>query len=128
MHCINSNCESSMPDVLRKLMSSSALRFCSPINLICSCFLFWLKGRPMRNKQFTLSEEFERPICQGDIEEDSYRRGFRCIAGLDEVGRGPLAGPVVAAAVVLPRGFTHLEIKDSKLLTPEQRETLLPVI
>jgi ribonuclease HII len=97
-------------------------------HLICSWFLFWLKGKAMRNKQFTLSEEFERPICQGDIEEDSYRRGFRCIAGLDEVGRGPLAGPVVAAAVVLPRGFTHLEIKDSKLLTPEQRERLLPVI
>ena len=82
----------------------------------------------MRSKQFTLSEEFERPVCQGEIEEDSYRRGFRCVAGLDEVGRGPLAGPVVAAAVVLPRGFTHLDIKDSKLLTAEQREKLLPVI
>ncbi|MPZ78222.1 MAG: ribonuclease HII [Deltaproteobacteria bacterium] len=82
----------------------------------------------MRGKQFTLSEEFERPIPQGAIEEVSYLRGFRCIAGLDEVGRGPLAGPVVAAAVVLPRGFTHVDIKDSKLLTAEQREKLSPVI
>jgi ribonuclease HII len=47
---------------------------------------------------------------------------------LDEVGRGPLAGPVVAAAVVLPRGLFHGEIKDSKLLTAKQREQLAPVI
>lgn len=82
----------------------------------------------MIGKQFTLSDEFERPLPQGAIEETSYLRGFKCIAGLDEVGRGPLAGPVVAAAVVFPRGFTHPDIKDSKLLTAEQREKLLPTI
>jgi ribonuclease HII len=82
----------------------------------------------MGSKQFTLSEDFDQPIPQGAIERQSYSRGFKCIAGLDEVGRGPLAGPVVAAAVVLPRGFTHSEIKDSKLLTAEQREKLLPTI
>jgi ribonuclease HII len=62
------------------------------------------------------------------FEEESYARGFKTIAGVDEVGRGPLAGPVVAAAVVLPRGFTHPEIKDSKLLSPKQRERLAPLI
>jgi ribonuclease HII len=62
------------------------------------------------------------------FEEDSYRHGFKTIAGVDEVGRGPLAGPVVAAAVILPRGFTHPEIKDSKLLSPKQRERLAPLI
>jgi ribonuclease HII len=62
------------------------------------------------------------------FEEDGYRRGFKTIAGVDEVGRGPLAGPVVAAAVILPRGFTHPEIKDSKLLSPKQRERLAPLI
>jgi ribonuclease HII len=62
------------------------------------------------------------------FEEDSYRHGFKTIAGVDEVGRGPLAGPVVAAAVILPRGFTHPEIKDSKLLSPNQRERLAPLI
>ena len=82
----------------------------------------------MGSKQFTLSEDFDQPIPQGAIEGQSYSRGFKCIAGLDEAGRGPLAGPVVAAAVVLPRGFTHSEIKDSKLLTAEQREKLLPTI
>ena len=62
------------------------------------------------------------------IEQEVYAQGFHCIAGLDEVGRGPLAGPVVAAAVVFPRGFTHSGINDSKLLTPKQREKLMPII
>ncbi|MGH7811988.1 MAG: ribonuclease HII [Candidatus Binatia bacterium] len=62
------------------------------------------------------------------FEEDGYARGFKTIAGVDEVGRGPLAGPVVAAAIILPRGFTHPEIKDSKLLSPKQRARLAPLI
>lgn len=62
------------------------------------------------------------------LEEEGYARGFKCIAGLDEVGRGPWAGPVVAAAVILPRGLTHPEIKDSKLLTARKREALGPWI
>lgn len=82
----------------------------------------------MSSKQFILSEDFAQPLQQGAIERQSYVRGFKCIAGLDEVGRGPLAGPVVAAAVVLPRGFTHPDVKDSKLLTAEQRERLSPTI
>lgn len=82
----------------------------------------------MRRGQLPLSDEFSRPLEFVDIEEQGYSRGFNCIAGLDEVGRGPLAGPVVAAAVVLPRGFTHPEIKDSKLLTADRRETIAPVI
>jgi ribonuclease HII len=82
----------------------------------------------MRDNQMPLSEELTRPRLPGAIEEETYSRGFKCIAGLDEVGRGPLAGPVVAAAVILPRGFSHPDIKDSKLLTPSQRETLEPII
>ena len=42
-------------------------------------------------------------IAPRSFEEESYARGFKSIAGIDEVGRGPLAGPVVAAAVILPR-------------------------
>lgn len=64
----------------------------------------------------------------GGLEEEGYASGFARIAGLDEVGRGPLAGPVVAAAVVFPRGVSHSEIKDSKLLTPHKRERLAPWI
>ena len=52
----------------------------------------------------------------------AVRNGFRLIAGLDEAGRGPWAGPVVAAAVVLTRQRFHVRIDDSKRLTPRQRE------
>jgi ribonuclease HII len=82
----------------------------------------------MRGRQVPLPAEWTDPVPFGAIEEDGYSRGFTCIAGLDEVGRGPLAGPVVAAAVVLPRRFSHNGIKDSKLLTAKQRETVAPVI
>ena len=53
-----------------------------------------------------------------------YARGRSCVAGIDEAGRGPLAGPVVAAAVVLPRTFSHKVLDDSKKLTPRQRAGL----
>ncbi len=62
------------------------------------------------------------------FEADALMHGFNAVAGVDEVGRGPLAGPVVAAAVILPHGFTHPEIKDSKLLSAKQREKLAPII
>ncbi len=54
-----------------------------------------------------------------------WAKGFQWVAGLDEVGRGPLAGPVVAAAVILPSGERRIGIKglrDSKLMTAAQRE------
>lgn len=58
-------------------------------------------------------------------EERFYRRqGFSLIAGVDEAGRGPLAGPVVAAAVILPPETTICYLDDSKKLTPERREAL----
>ncbi|NVK32423.1 MAG: ribonuclease HII, partial [Gammaproteobacteria bacterium] len=50
------------------------------------------------------------------------------IVGLDEVGRGPLAGPVVAAAVVLPDQFDLPGLTDSKKLSAKKREALLPLI
>ena len=56
------------------------------------------------------------------------RRGFDAIAGVDEAGRGPLAGPVVAAAVILPSDYTNGEIRDSKKLTPRKRESLYTAI
>ena len=51
-------------------------------------------------------------------------RGCRHIAGIDEAGRGPLAGPVVAAAAILPEGFRHDALDDSKKLTERQRERI----
>jgi ribonuclease HII len=60
------------------------------------------------------------------IEEELLAaQGYRLIAGVDEVGRGALAGPVVAAAVILPPGLNEPwleEVRDSKLLSPERRE------
>jgi ribonuclease HII len=53
---------------------------------------------------------------------------YNLIAGVDEAGRGPLAGPVVAAAVILPRNFFHPEIDDSKKLAPAKRERLYGII
>lgn len=67
-------------------------------------------------------------LAMRGLEEEGYGQGFTCIAGLDEVGRGPWAGPVVAAAVALPRGLIHPDIKDSKLLTARKREALAPWI
>lgn len=51
-------------------------------------------------------------------------RGFERIAGIDEAGRGPLAGPVTAAAVILPRGFECPGLDDSKKISPAKRDEL----
>ena len=61
-------------------------------------------------------------------ERDLRAAGKRCIAGVDEVGRGPLAGPVVAACVVLPEDFDVLGVDDSKKLSEKKREQLYDVI
>lgn len=57
-----------------------------------------------------------------EFEEDARSKGHILIAGLDEAGRGPLAGPVVSAAVVLPEDFAYKGITDSKKLTPKKRD------
>ena len=53
---------------------------------------------------------------------------MRIIAGVDEVGRGPLAGPVVAAAVILPKDHTIEGLRDSKKISKKRRESLFPLI
>jgi ribonuclease HII len=63
-------------------------------------------------------------LCSLEHENSLRARGFSLIAGIDEAGRGPLAGPVVAAAVVLPSDYHHDVLRDSKQLTPLQRERL----
>ncbi len=55
-------------------------------------------------------------------EREAERCGYRCVAGVDEAGRGPLAGPVVAAAVVLPADGSFPGMRDSKKLTSAQRD------
>lgn len=73
----------------------------------------------------TLAERWQR-MCQ--IEEQLYRKGVTLIAGVDEAGRGPLAGPVAVAAVILPRGDRILGLNDSKKLSEKQRLKLEPII
>ena len=62
------------------------------------------------------------------FEKRALLSGYKVIAGVDEAGRGPLAGPVVAAAVVLPEHFDVPGINDSKKLSEKKREALFPVI
>lgn len=57
-----------------------------------------------------------------------YDRGYAHVAGVDEAGRGPLAGPVVAAAVILPQAWNHPDIKDSKKLSAAKREKVFCAI
>ncbi|QBO37349.1 ribonuclease HII [Periweissella cryptocerci] len=62
------------------------------------------------------------------IEHELWEGGVQYIAGVDEVGRGPLAGPVIAAAVILPVDFDVVGVNDSKQLTDKRREELFPLI
>src|SRR5579862_2569013 len=62
--------------------------------------------------------------CEGAIERELRARGFRAVAGVDEVGRGALFGPVFAAAVILSPERPVRGLNDSKLLEPERREVL----
>jgi ribonuclease HII len=73
---------------------------------------------------FNISEM--RPLAQDLLfwEGKLFHDGYTHLAGLDEAGRGPLAGPVVAAAVILPNGLFIEGVRDSKQLTPLQREKL----
>jgi ribonuclease HII len=66
----------------------------------------------------------EQTVCGWTLEDAARKLGALRIAGLDEVGRGPLFGPVVAAAVILPRGCRLRDLTDSKKLTEKKRNEL----
>jgi ribonuclease HII len=68
------------------------------------------------------------PVCGWTLEEAARKRGALRIAGVDEVGRGPLFGPVVAAAVILPKGCNLPGLNDSKKLKARKRLELEPEI
>lgn len=63
-----------------------------------------------------------------DIEQEQIDKGFKLVCGVDEAGRGPLCGPVVAAAVILPCGLYIEGLDDSKKLTEKKREKLYDII
>ena len=62
------------------------------------------------------------------LEQEFYNQGYNAICGVDEAGRGPLCGPVVAAAVILPCGLYIEGLNDSKKLTEKKREALYDII
>lgn len=63
-----------------------------------------------------------------EFENKAHAEGYKIVCGVDEAGRGPLAGPVYAAAVILPDGLENLGINDSKKLSEKKREELFDVI
>ena len=63
-----------------------------------------------------------------DFENEKYAEGYTAVCGCDEAGRGPLCGPVVAAAVILPRDIVIEGLNDSKKLTEKKREALFDII
>lgn len=69
-------------------------------------------------------KEFERLTKLKEIEKDLYSKGFKNICGIDEAGRGPLAGPVVVAGVIMPQDSMIEGINDSKKVTEKRREKL----
>jgi ribonuclease HII len=73
------------------------------------------KKSPKKKVRCGLRDKFKR---------EAMALGYCRVAGLDEVGCGPLAGPVVAAAVILPDGYTHPYLNDSKKLIPERRRAV----
>ena len=83
-----------------------------------------------RQKNTELSFTFEEGIMPSlyFFELDMSGRGYLRVAGVDEAGRGPLAGPVVAGCVILKPGQTIAGVNDSKKLTEKQRDTLCTTI
>ena len=67
-------------------------------------------------------------IDMWQIEQECFDQGFQVICGVDEAGRGPLAGPVCAAAVIMPANLEIPGLNDSKKLTDKRRRELFPII
>ena len=90
------------------------------------------KGKNLPSGSAPVSSRNDPGLLQGIFREDApemlrletmlRERGYKRVAGLDEAGRGPLAGPVVAAAVIFPPGILHQGLTDSKLLKADERD------
>lgn len=79
-------------------------------------------------KEERLEKQKQRLAEMKVPEAELHAKGYKYIAGVDEVGRGPLAGPVVAAAVILPEDFDVPGVDDSKKLSEKKREELFDII
>lgn len=81
-----------------------------------------------KKKLDELKKEIERSYNMRSFERKYYDMGYNYICGIDEVGRGPLAGPVVTCAVILPKDETILYLNDSKQVSKKKREELYEII
>jgi ribonuclease HII len=83
------------------------------------------------DKKITINEsdlEYARLNEMHKYEDIAFQKGIKLIAGIDEAGRGPLAGPVVASAVILPQSIFIPGLNDSKKLSPKKRDKLFDII
>ena len=81
-----------------------------------------------QTKEERLAKQAQRLIEMRSMEDELHRGGVAFVCGVDEVGRGPLAGPVVTAAVILPEGFDVTGIDDSKKLSEKKRNEMYDII
>ncbi len=79
-------------------------------------------------KMEALQNEYKRLQAMSCMELEAYSQGFQFVGGIDEAGRGPLAGPVVAACAILPPGLVLNKLNDSKKLSGAQRDILFDQI
>ncbi len=85
-------------------------------------------AKKIQNRQLQIEKAKNKFETMNQYELHGFSNGFEWIAGIDEAGRGPLAGPVVAAAVVLPTDFKIIGLDDSKKLSESKRNELFDII
>lgn len=86
------------------------------------------QAEKLEKQRIKIEKEHERLIELSKFEREYNEKGFELIGGIDEAGRGPLFGPVVAACVVLPKGCLIEGVNDSKKLSEKKREALFDEI
>ena len=113
--------------VLEGMSAEAALDYLSGIRPECRVSVDKLIAK-YEKMQLAGRKEKERLRKISGYERNARLKGYRCVAGIDEAGRGPLAGPVVAACVILPENCLIEGVDDSKKLSAAQRDRLFDII
>ena len=87
-----------------------------------------MREKGLKRRKRTVKTADKEEFDNTEYEKKYYEKGFGYVAGVDEVGRGPLAGPVVCAAVIMPKGEFIDGVDDSKRLSAKKRERLAEII
>lgn len=112
---------------MKEMSPAEAVEYLRGISLDGSAAVEKLIAKYEKRK-LAQDKEIDRLIQMSIYEKEAALQGFRYIAGIDEAGRGPLAGPVVAACVILPENCLIEGLNDSKKLSAAQREKLYEII